>query len=183
MSSEDSLVRCQVNCDDRFMLSLTRKFGAPHLLVQLLVHARLCMTQSVHLRPIVPLTLPSSLHTAMLPTLASRPSWHQISILHFWTMISTIISLQFRLLADQNPGKHGVHPAGTRGLPPHRGFYGGFGGHFRGRREAKAEGDAEPRDERSYGHGKEGSYGKAAHPGPGKSGDFRLTLPILYIIC
>ena len=99
MSSEDSLVRCQVNCDDRFMLSLTRKFGAPHLLVQLLFHARLCMTQSVHLRPImVPLTLPSSLHTVMLPTLASRPSWHQISILHFWTMISTIISLQFRLL-------------------------------------------------------------------------------------
>ena len=169
MSSEDSLVRCQVNCDDRFMLSLTRKFGAPHLLVQFLFHARLCMTQSVHLRPImVPLTLPSSLHTVMLPTLASRPSWHQISILHFWTMISTIISLQFRLLADQNPGKHGVHPAGTRGLPPHRGFYGGFGGHFRGRREAKAEGDAEPRDERSY--------GKAAHPGPGKSGF--LTLPI-----
>ena len=98
MSGEDSLVRCQVNCDDRFMLSLTRKFGAPHLLVQLLFHARLCMTQSVHLRPIVPLTLPSSLHTVMLPTLASRPSWHQISILHFWTMISTIISLQFRLL-------------------------------------------------------------------------------------
>ena len=56
------------------------------------------MTQSVHLQPMVPLTLPLSLHTVMLPTLASRPSWHQISILHFWTMISTIISLQFRLL-------------------------------------------------------------------------------------
>ena len=58
-------------------------------------------------------------------------------------------------------GKHGVHPAGTRGLP-HGGFYGGYGAHYRGKREAEAEGDAEPRDERSYGHG------KAAHPGPGR---------------
>ena len=69
-----------------------------------------------------------------------------------------------------SPGKHGVHPAGTRGLP-HGGFYGGYGAHYRGKREAEAEGDAEPREERSYGHGK-------AHPGPGKAGNFSLMATI-----
>ena len=34
--------------------------------------------------------------------------------------------------------------------------------HHRGRREAEAKGDAGPREERSYGHGK-------AQPGPGRS--------------
>ena len=61
-------------------------------------------------------------------------------------------------------GKHGVHPAGTRGLIHHGGFFGYRGPHYRGRREAEAEGDAEARDERSYGHGK----AHQAHPGPGK---------------
>ena len=41
-----------------------------------------------------------------------------------------------------------------------------YGAHFRGKRAAEAEGDAERREERSYGHGK-----AAAHPAPGKSGD------------
>ena len=49
--------------------------------------------------------------------------------------------------------------------------------HHRGRREAEAKGDAGPREERSYGHGK-------AQPGPGRSthiyvavfGDLKLKI-------
>ena len=85
---------------------------------------------------------------------------------------STFYTPQFHSLFSKTtnlPGKHGVHPAGTRGLP-HGGFYGGYGAHYRGKREAEAEGDAGPREERSYGHG------KAAHPGPGKSGYFCMVV-------
>ena len=110
--------------------------------------SRLSMTQFVP--PLPNLILPLLVPTVMRPTLASyspRP-------------IMVPIFIRYQTLS----GKHGVHPAGTRGLIHHGGFFGYRGPHYRGRREAEAEGDAEARDERSYGHGK----AHQAHPGPGK---------------
>ena len=47
--------------------------------------------------------------------------------------------------------------------------------HHRGRREAEAKGDAGPREERSYGHGK-------AQPGPGRSTHIHHTYHHTYVL-